>query len=167
MIELRDLVESDIPAIAAFANNYSVSRYMASRMPYPYTIEDARWWVTTGSKEQGLNLAVSLDGTCIGVVGVRPGENEYRYSAEIGYWIAEQYWGKGFGSQVVAEMTSRVFAETEIVRLYAPVYSPNKASMRILEKNGYTLEAIHRRAVYKDDSFLDEHVFVIFRPCAD
>ena len=164
MIELRELVEDDIPSIAAYANNFNVSRYLASRMPYPYTVEDAKWWVRTGSREQGLNQAISLDGECIGVVGVRPGANEYRYSAEIGYWIAEQFWGRGIGSDAVAQMTGRIFAETEIVRLYAPVYSPNKASMRVLEKNGYNLEAIHKRAVFKNETFMDEHIYARFRP---
>ena len=74
---------------------------MASRMPYPYTSEDAKWWVCTGSKEQGLNFAIDFEGTCIGVIGVRFGENEYQYSAEIGYWIDK------LGSQVEQEKTNQ------------------------------------------------------------
>ena len=163
MIGLRNFVESDIDPIAVYANNFNVSRYMASRMPYPYTKEDAIWWVETGSQEQGLNYAIDLDGKCIGVVGVRSGDLELRYSAEIGYWIAEDYWGKGIGTEAVSKMTDYVFSEMKTVRLAAPVYSPNKASMRVLEKCGYTLEAIHRKAVFKNDEFLDEHVFVKFR----
>ena len=163
MIELRELIEDDIHSIAVYANNFNVSRFMASRMPYPYTLEDAKWWVHTGSKEQGLNFAIDLEGACIGVVGVRFGENEYQYSAEIGYWIAEEHWGKGIGTEVVSKMTSHVFSECEIVRLSAPVYSPNKASMRVLEKSGYTLEGVHKKAVYKNDEFMDEHIYVKFR----
>ena len=136
MIELRELVDSDVDSIAICANNFNVSRYMASRMPYPYTRDDAIWWVEFGSKEHGLNYAIDIGGKCIGVVGVRFGEFELQYSAEIGYWIAEEHWGKGIGTEAVSKMTEQVFSENNTVRLSAPVYSPNKASMRVLEKCG-------------------------------
>ena len=62
MIDLRDFYKSDIESIAKYANNFNVSRYMTSRMPYPYTADDAKWWVETGSKEPGLNMAIDLAG---------------------------------------------------------------------------------------------------------
>jgi len=163
MIELRAFIDTDVDSIAKYANNFNVSRYMASRMPYPYTKEDAKWWVEIGSKELGHNKAIDLGGECIGVIGVRFGESELQYSAEIGYWLAEDHWGKGIGTEAVLSMTDNVFSDTEIVRLCAPVFNPNKASMRVLEKCGYTLEAIHRKAVFKNNEFMDEHVFVKFR----
>jgi RimJ/RimL family protein N-acetyltransferase len=164
MIELRGFLETDIDSIARFANNVNVSRYMASRMPYPYTREDAIWWVEFGSKEQGYNRAVDLDGECIGVIGARFGELDSRYSTEIGYWIAEDHWGKGIATETVSKMTGYVFDETETVRLHAPVFDPNRASMRVLEKCGFCLEAIHRKAAFKNNEFFDEHVYVKFRP---
>ena len=163
MIELRHFDDSDIDSIASYANNINVSRYMASRMPYPYTVEDATWWVYTGSKEQGLNFAIDFKGTCIGIIGVRFGENEYQHSAEIGYWIAEEHWGKGIGTEAVSKMVDHIFSESEITRLLAPVRSPNKASMRVLEKSGFELEAKHKDAVYKNGEFMDEHIYVRFR----
>ena len=163
MIDLRGFLDTDVDAIAKHANNFNVSRYMASRMPYPYTKEDALWWVEFGNKELGHNKAIDLDGECIGVVGVQFGEFELQYSAEIGYWIAEDHWGKGIGTEAVSKMTNNAFSDTKIVRLCAPVYNPNKASMRVLEKCGYTLEAIHRKAAFKNNEFIDEHVFVKFR----
>lgn len=163
MIDLRDFIDSDIDSIATFANNFNVSQYLTSRMPYPYTLDDAKWWVEIGSREQGINYAIDLNGKCIGVVGARLGELELQYSAEIGYWIAEDHWRKGIGTEAVSKMTDYIFSETKTVRLSAPVYSPNKASMRVLEKCGYTLEAIHRKAVFKNAEFMDEHIFVKFR----
>lgn len=163
MIELRDFLGTDIDSIARFANNVNVSRYMTSRMPYPYTKEDAKWWVEFGSKEQGYNRAVDLDRECIGVVSVRFGEFESRYSAEIGYWIAEDHWGKGIATEAVSKMTAYVFDETETVKICAPVFDPNRASMRVLEKCGFCLEAIRRKAAFKNNEFFDEHVYVRFR----
>ena len=163
MIKLRRFFERDIGPITEHANNSNISRYMTHRMPYPYTADDAKWWVETGCKQSGLYLAVDLAGECVGVVGVRFGQHETQYSAEIGYWIAERHWGKGIGSDAVANMTDRTFSESNIVRLCAPVFSPNKASMKVLQNCGYSLEAIHRRAIFKNDEFMDEHVFVKFR----
>jgi len=136
---------------------------MTSRMPYPYTEDDAKWWVKTGSKESGLNKAIDLAGECIGAVGVRFGQFECQYSAEIGYWIAEEYWGKGIATEAVSKMTDSVFDDKNIVRLFAPVFSRNKASMRVLEKCSYALEAVQKKAVFKNDEFMDEHIFVRFR----
>ena len=68
MIELRSLNSSDINAIAKYANNFNVSQYLSSRMPYPYTREHAQWWVETGSKNNSTNFAIDLKGECIGVV---------------------------------------------------------------------------------------------------
>jgi len=163
MIKLRGFQDSDIRSITRYANNFHVSCYMASRMPYPYTEGDAQWWVKIGSKELGLNFAIDLNSECIGVVGVQFGQGELQYSAEIGYWIAEEHWGKGIASEAVSKMTEHIFSDTKIVRLSAPVFSPNKASMRVLEKCGYALEAVHRQAVYKNEEFMDEHIFVKFR----
>lgn len=129
-------------------------------MPYPYTEDDAKWWVEIGSKELGLNMATDLAGEGIGVVG---GQFELQYSAEIGYWIAEEHWGNGIATEAVSKMTDRVFSGENIVRLSAPVFSPDKASMRVLKNCGYSLEAVHRKAAFRNDEFMDEHIFVKFR----
>jgi RimJ/RimL family protein N-acetyltransferase len=162
MIDLREFSRSDINSITKYANNANVSRYMSSGMPCPFTRGDAEWWVETGSRQTGLYKAVDLAAECIGVVGVRLRRFEYQHTAEIGYWIAEEHWGKGIATIAVAKMTDIACVENNILKLYAPVCSPNKASMRVLEKCGYTLEAIHRKAVLKNDEFMDEHIYVRF-----
>jgi ribosomal-protein-alanine N-acetyltransferase len=168
MIELREFSHNDIDSIARHANNYNVSRYMSSRIPYPFTKGDAEWWVETGNKQAGLYMAVvladDLADECIGVVGVRFGQFESQHSAEIGYWLAEQHWGKGIATEAVSKMTDIAFTDNNILRLYAPVFSPNKASMRVLEKCGYTLEAVHRMALMKNNELMDEHIYVRFHP---
>ena len=159
IIKLRELASADISSIAKHANNPKVSRYLTTRFPYPYSMEDARWWVTTGSKENGIVRAISLQEECIGIIGIRFGTDEHLYSAEIGYWLSEQHWGRGFMTAALGEMTDMVFADTDLVRLYAPVFSANHASMRVLEKNGYTQEAVLQKAIYKDGEFYNEHIF--------
>jgi RimJ/RimL family protein N-acetyltransferase len=162
MIELREFLEKDIWPIAENANNSNVVKYMSDRMPHPYTKDDARWWVETGCKESGINRAICVDDDCIGVVGVYTGTLERKFSAEIGYWIGENYWGKGYTTRAVGLFTDYIFNNTEIIRLSAPVFHPNTASMKVLENNGFHLEAVHKKAIYKNGNLYDEHLFVKF-----
>lgn len=156
---LRDIVISDISAIASKLNNPNVSRFLTSRIPFPYSTVDAAWWVTVACKE-GKSRVIEVSDELVGVVGITPGEYENERSAEIGYWLGEAHWGNGYATAALQQMTDAVFEETEIVRLFAPVFSGNQASMRVLEKAGYALEVIQKQAIYKQGQFYDAHVFV-------
>lgn len=87
----------------------------------------------------------------------------YRFNAEIGYWLGEDYWGLGYTTQALREFSDWLFAHTDLNRLFAGVFSFNNASMRVLIKAGFHPEAIHARAIYKNNQFWDEHYFVKFR----
>ena len=58
--------------------------------------------------------------------------------ANLGYWIGDQYWGNGIASESVALVINHAFSVLGLEEVYANVYSENKASMRVLEKNGMT-----------------------------
>jgi ribosomal-protein-alanine N-acetyltransferase len=131
----------------------NVTRYLSSRMPYPYTREHAQWWVETGSKNSSTTFAIDLKSECIGIVGVRFGEHETQYSCEIGNWIAEPHWGKGIASEATSRMTDYVFTETAIVRISALGYSPNKASIKVLEI------WVHVRSSTSQSGIQTEHFF--------
>jgi [ribosomal protein S5]-alanine N-acetyltransferase len=75
MIELREFIESDADALVELANNKNVSRYLTSDFPFPYTADDAQWWIGTGSKE-GIQRAILLNGQLVGSVGASPGVGE-------------------------------------------------------------------------------------------
>jgi RimJ/RimL family protein N-acetyltransferase len=155
---LRDFCENDITSLVLYLNNKNVTKFLTSRIPQPYSVDDAKWWVNIGSRE-GITKAVEVNGKYVGSIGVTAGQFESNRSAEIGYWLEESSWGKGIATEAVMEMTEYVFSNTNIVRLYAPVFSPNKASMRVLEKCGYQLEGVLRKAIFKNGLFLDEHLY--------
>lgn len=157
-IELRKFKESDVNRLAALANDPEVSRYMTTAFPHPYTPEDATWWVQEGAK-QGMVRAIDYQGQLVGCVGAQPLRFEHSRTANIGYWLGRGYWGKGLAAQALLLLTEQIFQETDIVRLQASVYSPNIASMRVLEKAGYRQEAILSRAIFKHDQFYNEHIF--------
>jgi ribosomal-protein-alanine N-acetyltransferase len=148
-MRLREFRQDDIPHLVKHASNYNVARYLTSKFPYPYRIEDAIWWINSGSKN-GIHKAVEHNGECIGGIGIINGEGEHIYAAHIGYWLGELHWGKGIATKALSIMTEEVFAKNNIVRLEALVFSPNKASMRVLEKCEYKFEGIKVKAAFKN-----------------
>ena len=159
VIALRKMKKEDQDLLVQFLNDESVIKYLSSRIPQPYTENDAAWWVDTGSKEDGIVRAIEFEGKFCGVIGASLQPREHSHSAEIGYWIAHQYWGKGIATKSLLKLTDYVFSQTEIIRLYAPVFSPNIGSMRVLEKSGYKLEGVFEKAIFKKAEYFDEHLF--------
>jgi ribosomal-protein-alanine N-acetyltransferase len=136
-------------------NEADVTKYISARLPQPYTKEAAAWWVSTGSK-MGIVKAITNNGVLMGSISAIVGEFERQKTAEIGYWLAKPFWGNGFASQALAEFSKALFLNTEIERLYAPVFEGNTASARVLEKCGFKLEAILEKAIYKNGEFYNE-----------
>ncbi len=158
MVVLRDFKQDDIEYLVKFLNNNNVTKYLTSRIADPYTIQDAEWWVNTGSKI-GIVKAIEVENSLAGCISAIPCDYENNRSAEIGYWLEENYWGKGIATESVQKMTNYVFTNTSIVRLFAPVFSPNKKSMNVLEKCGYIKEGILKKAIFKNGEYIDEHLF--------
>lgn len=161
MIKLRNFQDKDTKALLSILNDIDVVRYLSSKIPYPYTEQDAKWWIEQGSK-QALIKAIVLNEECIGCIGITPGEYEYSRSGEIGYWLAKQYWGQGLMKLAIEQQCQAVFAETDIVKVFAVVFADNLASKRVLDKAGFEQEAILRKAIYKNGHFYDKHVFSLF-----
>lgn len=159
VITLNELKEADIASIARQLNNENVARYLSSKIPFPYTESDAKWFIEEGSKI-GINKAIYFQNSLVGVTGMVPGSFEYERSGEIGYWLGQDHWGKGIATAAVTQLTNHVFEHTQICRLVAPVFGPNHASIRVLEKCGYKLEAIQKQALFKHGKLYDSHVFV-------
>jgi [ribosomal protein S5]-alanine N-acetyltransferase len=158
MIELREFIASDADALVELASNKNVSRYLSSDFPFPYTADDAQWWIGTGSKE-GIQRAILLNGQLVGSVGATPGIGEREKQALVGYWLGEPYWGRGIAVNALRILVSDVFENTKIVRVCAWVYQPNNRSSRVLEKAGFEHEATLAKSLYKHDKIYDELIY--------
>ncbi|WP_046006820.1 GNAT family N-acetyltransferase [Pseudoalteromonas rubra] len=158
MLSLRPFESTDEPSLVRYLNNPATVQYLSPKVPFPYTQEDAQWWISTGSKE-GITRAMMLDGVLIGCIGARPGTFEYCRSAEIGYWLAEEYWGQGITGQALQLLIDEVETTTELVRLEAVVVAQNTRSARVLEKAGFEYEGLRRMAICKDGEFFDARLF--------
>ena len=95
--------------------------------------------------------------------GLSPQSDVYSKTAEIGYWIGEEYWGMGIATIAVGMLTKYGLEDLQFIRIHTGIYEHNVASMRVLEKNGYTKDGIFRKSIYKDGKILDEHRYSITR----
>jgi RimJ/RimL family protein N-acetyltransferase len=164
MIRLRDYHSTDAPRLVELANNENVSRFLVYTFPYPYTMDDAVWWITTGSHCNGAKTKViEYDGAFAGSVGVTPQVGWKSHTAEIGYWLGEEFWGRGIATQVMKQMTEEAFAEGALKKLFAPVMAPNLASARVLEKSGFHLEGVFKNEVIKNGQMYDIHHYARLR----
>jgi ribosomal-protein-alanine N-acetyltransferase len=167
-IKLRAWRTTDVESIVLYANNKRISKNLFDRFPYPYTRADAEAWVALRAEDHELcNFAIELDGQAIGGVGFEAFADVLRIGANIGYWLGEPFWGKGYATAALKAATAYAFASFPLERLQAGVFEWNPASARVLEKAGYILEARRRRAVIKDGRIGDELLYVRLRDGPD
>jgi RimJ/RimL family protein N-acetyltransferase len=122
---------------------------------------DAMQWIQTQSDEKRLlNFCIEYQGKVAGSIGVMPKEDVYSKTIELGYFIGEPFWGKGIGAKAVGLMIGYIEKEFDVVRIFAEVFEHNKASMKILMKNGFHLEGIRKQSVIKDGIIMDDYVWV-------
>jgi RimJ/RimL family protein N-acetyltransferase len=140
----------DAEALVRHADNINVARQLRDRFPHPYTRANASIFLKAAtSAAEPSNLAIDVDGEAVGAIGYVPGIDVERYSAEIGYWLGESYWGRGIVTEALLLVTEHVFATANLLRLFALPFADNAASTRVLEKAGYVREAILRSSSVK------------------
>ena len=162
MITLRPWVETDLELLALYFNNINIWNNLRDYIPHPYSPEDAVKFINAEKdKMPALNFAILSGEELVGGIGIILGEDVYRMNVELGYWIAEPFWGTGIATEAVRQMTYYVFENFAINRIVAEVFEYNKTSMRVLEKNGYHLECVRRKGVLKNDYLYDDYVWVI------
>ena len=158
---IRQWKNEDLQELVSQANNINVWNNLRNYFPHPYTEEHGKAWLEkVVDALPAINMAIEADGKLAGGIGLILNGDVYIKSAEIGYWLGEQYWGKGIATEAVLQMTEYAFYYFDLVRLYAEVFETNKASMRVLEKNGYYLEGVRRKAVFKNDVLMDDYIWV-------
>ncbi len=134
------------------------------RIPYPYTEDDADQWlamVAQSTREHGrpVHWAIRQNERLIGCCGFDHLALGRSHRAEIGYWLAEPYWGRGIVTAVVGKLCEHAFGPWGLGKLSAYVFADNAASARVLEKCGFAQEGYLRRHFFKDGRFLDARLF--------
>lgn len=161
---IRQWTIDDLPNLVKHADNINVWNNLRNYFPHPYTEEAGKEWLEKViGAEPVVNFAIDLDGEAIGGIGLILNADVYVMSAEIGYWLGEAYWGQGITTEALRQMTEYTFYYFDIVRIYAEVFEINKSSMRVLEKNGFYLEGVRRKAVLKNGVLMDDYIWVKLR----
>jgi len=164
-IVLRGWEEDDIESLARIANNKKIFDNLRDGFPHPYTLEDARNYISRVKNHDPKSklFAIEVDGKIAGNIGVFLKEDIYRKNAEIGYFLAEEWWGKGIMTKVIRKVVDYTFEGCDIIRIYAEPFARNAASRKVLEKAGFKLEAILKNNVIKNDIIQDSCIYSLLK----
>jgi len=147
---VRPWTDADVASLVEHADNINVARHLRDRFPHPYTKQNARDFLKyAASSPDPSNLAIEVDGRAVGAIGYVAGADVERFSAEIGYWLGEAFWGRGIGTEALRLVTEHAFRDRHFLRLFALPFADNAASARVLEKAGYTRECLLRSSCVK------------------
>ena len=162
---LREWKVSDITSLSENANNINVWNNVRDCFPFPYTEQDARQFIdmVSAKPKPVTDFAIVINGQSAGGIGINLNSDVERISAEIGYWLGEPYWHKGIMTEVVKEMTAYCFSHFPLRKIYAPVFEFNTASQRVLQKAGFTKEAVLKQAAIKNNRVVDFHYYSLIR----
>ncbi|MCB0521509.1 MAG: GNAT family N-acetyltransferase [Lewinellaceae bacterium] len=161
---LRPWSIDDLPALVRYANNPKIAQNLTGHFPHPYTAEAGKNFIHMASAPTPTRIfAIEINGEASGGVGVHPQQDIHLKTAEMGYWLAEPFWGKGIMTEVVKEMIDYAFETFDIVRLYARPFSSNVGSQKVLEKAGFTHEATLKSSIFKNGQILDELIYAIVK----
>lgn len=159
-VVLRSLDLTDKTGLALLANNKNIWDNLRDFMPFPYTVDDAIFFINLAQKEDPqMTFAIEFDGQLCGVIGLVGQPDVYRKTAEIGYWIGEPFWNKGIATIAVNLITDYGFDQLDLLRIHTGVFEYNNASMKVLEKCGYKKDCVFEKAVLKNGKIWDEHRF--------
>lgn len=153
-IELKKWTSEDKENLIGLCNR-AERKYLADRMPYPYTEADADWWLNMIHEQEekdGIFRAIIVDGKIAGNISVERKSDVYGKDAELGYFLATEYWSKGIMTAAVKQICDIAFAKLDIIRITGLVYEPNIASRKVMEKGGFELEGIMKNAVVKGEN---------------
>lgn len=157
---IRPWQAADIDSLVRHANNVNIAKQLRDRFPHPYTRANAAAFLKYASQDQEpTNLAIEVNGEAVGGIGYVPGTDVERFSAEIGYWLSESFWGRGIASEALLLVTADVFDRVNLLRLFALPFADNLASRRILEKAGYVCEAVMRSSSVKYGRVRDQALY--------
>ena len=152
--------------LAKILNNQKIMNHLRDGLPYPYTVEDAKDYISSmlqANQEKMFAFAISVDEHVIGSISVTRLDNIHYCTGELGYYIGEYYWGKGYATSAVKQVCQYVFEHSDIIRIFAEPFAYNTASCRVLEKAGFIYEGtLHKNAI-KNGQVQDMKMYALLR----
>jgi len=152
---------SDLESLVTYADNIKIASNLTNKFPHPYTRESGESFINFAMTGPALIQAIDINGAACGGIGIHPQDDVYEKNAELGYWLAEPYWGKGIITKAIKLITPMGFDKFDITRIFARPYGSNIASQKALEKADYKLEAKLHQTFYKSGRFEDELIYAV------
>jgi RimJ/RimL family protein N-acetyltransferase len=164
LCDVRSWRPGDATALVAHANNRAVWLNLRDRFPHPYTARDARAFLkSVVAARPETSFAIDVNGHAVGGIAFRMQTDVERVGAELGYWLGEPYWGRGIATAAVRAVTEHALTRHDLRRVFALPFAENRASARVLEKAGFTLEGVLRSSAIKDGRVLDQLLYARIR----
>ncbi len=164
--KIRKWALTDAADLAAALSNRKVQDNLRDGLPYPYTEQDGVAFISAvlfADENETFAFAITADGRVVGSISVFRQGNIHRKTAELGYCIAERYWGKGIMTEAVKQICEYVFDKSDIIRIYAEPFAYNKASCRVLEKAGFQYEGTLRNNAVKNGKVIDMKMYSLLK----
>ena len=165
-VSIRPWRREDAPALAESLSNKKVQANLRDGLPYPYTEKDALEYIDSmlaADPSGTFAFAIEVDGKVAGSIGAFRQGNIHRRTAEVGYYVGEPYWGRGIMTEALKQLCEYVFANTDIIRLFAEPFAYNIGSRRVLEKNAFKMEGILRSNAVKGGKVLDMVMYSLIK----
>lgn len=163
---IRKWALSDAKELAAALSNKKVQDNLRDGLPYPYTEQDGTDYISamlSADENETFAFAITVDEKVVGSIGIFRQGNIHRQTAELGYYIAEEYWGKGIMTEAVKQICGYVFDKSDIIRIYAEPFAYNAASCRVLEKAGFQYEGTLRSNAVKNGEIIDMKMYSLLK----
>jgi [ribosomal protein S5]-alanine N-acetyltransferase len=164
-IVLRPWAIGDASQLASIADNKKIADNVRDVLPFPYSNKDALNWLNIILSENNPPrfFAITIDNQVVGSIGIISKTDIYRKNFEIGFFLSENFWGKGIATRAIKAATSYAFRDFDIVRIYAESFSDNIGSRRALEKAGFRLEAILKNSIIKNGIIKDSCIYSVLK----
>lgn len=161
-IALRPWLMDDLDTLVRYADNFKIAENLTDTFPHPYFEENGRAYIAMTEQHRPTQIfAITLDIELVGSIGIFPQHDIFKKNAEMGYWLAEPFWGKGIMPVAVRLMVEYGFKTWDLNRIFARPFGRNIGSQRVLEKAGFTLEARFEKTIFKNGVFEDELVYAL------
>ena len=157
----------DASAFATAVSNKKIQDNLRDGFPYPYTEKDAMLFIQSvidADPNDTFAFAITVNDKVVGSIGVFRQENIHSRTAEMGYFLAEDFWGKGIMTSAVKQTCDTVFSLSDIIRIYAEPFAYNTASCRVLEHCGFMYEGTLRKNAIKNGQVIDMKLYSLIRP---
>ncbi|MBD5507448.1 MAG: GNAT family N-acetyltransferase [Lachnospiraceae bacterium] len=157
---------SDAKELSMALSNRKIQDNLRDGLPYPYTEQDGANYISamlSADENETFAFAITVDYKVVGSIGVFRQGNIHRQTAELGYYVAEEYWGKGIMTEAVNQICEYVFEKSDIVRIYAEPFAHNVASCRVLEKAGFQYEGTLRSNAVKNGKVIDMKMYSLLK----